>query len=184
MCLIAVAPKGLKIPLSGLKVSAKRNKDGFGFMINGEHGTVIKKGFRGLTSMYRAYLTEFKENPNREFAIHLRKASVGGISAELSHPFTFGETGGLVHNGTIHGLGSTGKSDSMLLAKMLGDLPGWSKSKEMLSLIEEYVGVSRVVTFQDGELTVINGEGGMALDGIWYSNDSILVDSGKKDVTK
>ena len=184
MCLAIYAPAGIKIPAKGLIKSWVINHDGAGYMFRDMSGKVkIKKGFGKLTDMYKSYMRDFNENPSSDFGLHLRKASKGGTSLEMTHPFPFGDNGALIHNGTISELGDSVTSDSSELADLIGGIPEIAHSPELVEMLEGYVGRSRVVVFQ-GETTILLNRDGFEMDdGVFYSNKSYKDNCAEKEVT-
>jgi hypothetical protein len=83
-------------------------------------------------------------------AVHLRKASVGGVSEDLTHPFRVGD-GWMMHNGTIKDVASTGESDSQTLAKIVSELPkDWYDNDGLVTLLSCVIGESRILMYYNG----------------------------------
>lgn len=95
-------------------------------------------------------VTKLSERNVPRAAIHMRKASVGGVSEELTHPFKIGK-GWMMHNGTVKDVAATGESDSQTLAKIITELPDdWYDCEGLVNLISCVVGESRILMFYNG----------------------------------
>ena len=131
MCLIINSPKGNKIPAEHLKKASEHNKDGFGITYIDENGelNIIK------TQMFDVFLKEIMDLEKYHTLIHMRASSAGDRGLSNVQPFECGDDM-FCHNGTIFDLvGHKTKSDSLILANLLADLPSNSARDTMLELV-------------------------------------------------
>lgn len=117
MCVIIKRPANRIIPNDFLIEAWQKNSDGWGVGFLTE-GTLIAR--RGMT-LDELLLANDSLPPESEVIVHLRKATVGDIRREMTHPFWVRPGLALFHNGTI---GRTaplpvGKSDTWQLARCL-----------------------------------------------------------------
>lgn len=85
MCLAIFKPKNQNFPSEKtLKIAWKNNSDGAGIAIKTEQGIKIIKGLMTLDSL----LNELDDSLKKfDVVIHLRYATSGFISSEMTHPF-------------------------------------------------------------------------------------------------
>lgn len=125
MCLIIVNPRAVKVKQSRIDNAISINPDGAGivFLDNGECKKSIK------SSDLRGWIKS-AEKDRRPYVAHVRYATEGAVSIKNLHPFDIkGDVGAdhhLFHNGTVNLRGTgknTHKSDTFLLAELLGTVP-------------------------------------------------------------
>ena len=187
MCIIAYAPKGVKIEERTIKTMFSCNPDGAGIMwkpLNG--GSVeIRKGFMKVEELIKAW----SEIPvDCEKAIHCRIATSGKISKECCHPFPVRPKTSmmkktvdkcymaLMHNGVIHQCTPTkgikaDYSDSMLFAaKYLYPLQKMIDKDCVKDLLESF-STSRLLIMRAGAETIMLGNW-IEDNGVYYSNST------------
>lgn len=91
MCLIAIAPKGTdkysEFFLEGLRESAKRNNDGFGFAYrDADKSVYFQKGIMSIGGLIER-LESLHLTTESELIVHLRMRSAGKVCPENCHPF-------------------------------------------------------------------------------------------------
>lgn len=92
MCLIAISPKGTNkysdFFINGIRESAYRNNDGFGFSFKKDNtkAVYIAKGYMDINKMIDE-IRDHKLKDEDELIVHLRMRSAGSISPENTHPF-------------------------------------------------------------------------------------------------
>ena len=99
MCIIAIKPEGISIPIERLKTCWEHNPDGAGFMYSENNKLKIVKGLMTFDSFIKAY---DEVNPlTKRIVIHFRYGTHGDICPDLTHPFNVNEDLALVHNGIL-----------------------------------------------------------------------------------
>lgn len=170
MCVAIFKPANVRIDKEDLRLAHRANKDGSGFAIRHRQGVYIDKGlwkFEDFWNRYKAY-------QDFEALIHFRWATLGGISAEMCHPFSVA-SGAMVHNGHIDGYGSKAQSDTLAwctqaLAPILTDNPAMLKNKAFCRMLGESIGGrNKIIVMLPDIPTVMIGKG-IEESGIWYSN--------------
>lgn len=163
MCVIIIKQSGQKLSAEVAKTSARINPHGLGIIWMDTFEVTYHK-----SSEHKVLLTE------RPFIAHFRYATIGAINKDNTHPFVCGKNCNewLMMNGTIHGLGNKKKSDSKVLAEMLGDMPRHLWKKELEKHDCRFVTVNtRNRTYQ-----IYNKELWTQRDGIWFSKPNVLQD--------
>ena len=109
------------------------NPHGAGIAYPNGRSVKVVKGMMDLGSL-RGALREI--DPDIKIAVHLRYATHGSITAQNTHPFRIGRSGSyLMHNGILSAFGKSGDrgiSDSMDLARVLGDIKDPSDRSKIL----------------------------------------------------
>jgi hypothetical protein len=160
MCIIIFKPKGKIIELPLIKEEWDRNPDGAGFAVkleNRKYPIFFKKGFMELEHLLND--PDFSKFNSKEFelVLHLRKATHGGISPLLCHPFpligrnrlTGYSTAVIFHNGVFGVKVPKGKSDTLLVAEFARRI-GFKNFKFMLHYDILNRAGSRVLLFAAG----------------------------------
>jgi len=151
----------------------RTNPDGAGFAWVATDGVHWQKGYKTFRKFLAAY-TAAAIGQEHAHLIHFRLASAGGSGMEFSHPFPVSsdmeelyalrgvsESGVIVHNGTVPGLGITGGlSDSQVLAKRLA---------RGVDLNPDDIGPSRVA--------MLTASGGVFSIGAWVTHNFGPTDS-------
>jgi gamma-glutamylaminecyclotransferase len=161
MCVIIIKQKGQRLPKEVAKTSARLNPHGLGVMWTDTFEVTYHK-----SSEHKVLLSE------RPYIAHFRYATVGAINRENTHPFQCGKNTNewLMMNGTIYGLGNKEKSDSRVLAELLGDIPRHTWKKELAKHPCRFVTINtRNKTYQ-----IYNKDLWTESEGIWYSKANVL----------
>ena len=161
MCVIIIKQKGMRLPVSVAKSSARINPHGLGI--------IWLDTFEVTYHDSKDYKTLDTKRP---FIAHFRYATIGAINRENTHPFQCGANKHewLMMNGTIHGLGTAEISDTRALAISLGEIPRHTWKTELENYPCRFVTINtRNRTFQ-----IYNKDLWTQRDGIWYSKDNVL----------
>lgn len=130
MCVICVKPKRKVIPQAYLKRMFNHEPHGAGFGVSLGNKVYFEKGFMTFEEFINAF--ERWNTEKHLVVVHFRTASVGSITANLTHPFPLTNDENhllglqgfsqsiLFHNGTIPKIASGDLSDTASLAKLLG----------------------------------------------------------------
>lgn len=176
MCWLVHKKPGKVIPEGYIDQAVKHNKDGFGISYMEDEELQVYKTLD---------LAEFKEKlgtlDDKEVVVHLRAASIGGVSVANIHPFKT-STGVMFHNGTISSFrGKTDKcpttgcldSDTKALADLISAC-NYTTISDIVPLLQHIITkTSNKLVFHenDGSVIIMNKDLGEEEDGIWYSND-------------
>lgn len=180
MCIAIVKPVGTDISRDILENCAENNPDGCGFAyINvdnqGKRRLKTRKAM-DFDSFYEKYEKAIEQNPESPFLIHFRIKTHGKIDLANCHPFQVDAEHVFIHNGTISGLKKEDDmSDTRVFNRdMLRILPkDWNKNSGIKSLIEEFIGYSKLAVLNlDGEVNIYNEQKGYWIGEVWYSNKS------------
>lgn len=99
MCIIAIKPEGISIPIERLKSCWDNNSDGAGFMYSENGKLNIVKGLMTFDSFIKSY--DDISSLNKQVVIHFRYGTHGKICPDLTHPFLINKSLALVHNGVL-----------------------------------------------------------------------------------
>ena len=172
MCVIVVKPKDQNFSDEDFVKCWNRNGHGLGYAFIQGDEIKHEKGLMVLKKALKKTKTIRKKGVDAVF--HFRIQSRGGVSAELTHPFSFSQEDNqrlLFHNGTVSQIRSGKTSDSAVLAQtLLAPL----KTESVYTILEK-LKPSRFVTVvkEDGkapEIRVFGGDGSGKVGGLWYSN--------------
>jgi len=164
MCVIIIKQKGMRLPVSVAKSSARINPHGLGIIWLDTFEVTYheSKDYRQLDT-------------KRPFIAHFRYATIGAINRENTHPFECGANSKewLMMNGTIQGLGNAQISDTKALAISLGEIPRHTWKAELEKHPCRFVTINtRKRTYQ-----IYNKHLWTERDGIWYSKSNVLQDN-------
>jgi len=171
MCLIIASPEG-KVPTCGVIEQGWRdNSDGWGLMHSNGSEIIINKGLR--FDNLKPLLEEINGSP---YVLHYRWATHGTKNIDNCHPFRITKQLYMAHNGIIQ-IECDNKlmSDTWHFAKRLREIGIDSdavKDKEVITMIEEYIGKGNKLAFLDskGNISFANENSGMWQEGVWFSN--------------
>ncbi len=174
MCLAIAAKPGAAIPASSMRGGAASNRDGGGYAFLKDGAVVIKKGFFDVGKLIEEYLQDFENNKESAFIMHFRTATHGGVSSQLTHPFTAGKAGAFVHNGVVSSLGSRDKSDTAEFAELLEDVSVTELPDVVAALDKHMARTFNKMAFLsvDNSLHFINELDGQWEGDVWYSNSA------------
>lgn len=151
---------------------------GYAYVNNGE--VIIDKGYMKLKPFEIAFFNAREAYPDSRFLLHFRIASKGTVDADNCHPF-FIHNGksAIIHNGTITDLGSynSGKSDTAILAEMLGKLPEmWYKDKLYCKLLDTAIsGYNKfAILTKENKVFLLHKYGFEHEKGIYFSNKDYM----------
>lgn len=178
MCLIIASRDG-KVPTCGvIERGWKDNSDGWGLMQSNGSEIIVNKGLRFDT--LKPLLDNLNGNP---YVLHYRWATHGNKNLDNCHPFRITKQLYMAHNGVIQ-IECDNKlmSDTWHFAKRLREIGVDSdavKDKEVVTMIEEYIGKSNKLAFLDnkGNISFANENSGLWQDGVWYSNSLSLYEN-------
>ena len=158
-----------------LERAAKNNPDGAGYAYVDDFGVVqmVKAAsYEEIKEQMSADLDNFYERTS--FLIHFRIATHGSVCGANSHPFRLSHGGVMIHNGilSIKGL-PKGVSDSKYFANnVLSKLPqNWYRTPHWTDYMEQCIGThNKIVCLYPDGFRILNEQGGIWKEGIWYSN--------------
>jgi predicted glutamine amidotransferase len=99
MCIIAIKPEGVSIPIERLKNCWDNNPDGAGLMYSENNELKIIKGLMDFDSFIKAY--NDISPLEKKIIIHFRYATHGKVCKDLTHPFDIDKDLAFVHNGVL-----------------------------------------------------------------------------------
>lgn len=175
MCIAIMVKKGLTLKENALKLCWDNNPDGAGFAWPEDGKVKVFKEVKDFDKFYTEY-KKVKETYNGNMLLHFRIATHGEVCEENCHPFLVNDKLAFIHNGIISNVVKDKKeSDTILFnKKVLQTLPvGFHKNAALKTLMEEYVGRSKLVFLDaDGEFSIVNESLGTWDSECWFSNDS------------
>lgn len=185
MCVAIFSPNGKQVPNDMLYSGWTSNRDGGGFAyVDKKAGkVVIQKGFMLYNEFQKAYEKACKENPDTPFMIHMRIRTSGHTNGNNTHPFPI-KGGAMIHNGNFFtpggkylGAKDDLKSDTRVFAENLHNILSFedvtAAGKDILRAVGGYNKI--VFLYDDARHVILNEEGGVWIDDIWYSNGSCRV---------
>lgn len=176
MCWLVLKSKNKIIKEEYIDRAALFNKDGFGIARIKDGKLHVSK-----TLDLNEFKTELAQLDDVECLIHMRAASIGGVSIDNVHPFET-SSGVMFHNGTISSFrGKTDKcaitgcedSDTKALADLIAECT-YTKITDIVPLIQHIITkTANKLAFMenDGTVIIMNKHLGQEEDGIWFSND-------------
>jgi len=187
MCIIMYSKPGVTIPEEHLDTSRLNHPHGCGltFVHPKKKKAVIYRtmDYDRFKYVYNLVAGKYRDTP---ILVHFRKLTHGTAVLDNCHPFRINNYQVFVHNGTVHPCKPDAKNEDNLSdtrifnTSVLKHLSwGWEKNKGIRSLVEEYIGFSKVVVLDNKKnVTIFNeqkGEWNKDKD-IWYSNNSYTWD--------
>lgn len=191
MCVIAIKPKGVKMPPDTfIENMWYHNSDGAGFMYANGKNVIIDKGYMDLGSFRKAIkdLEKKIDIVNTALIMHFRIGTAGGNIPANTHPFPISDSipvlqklncttkMGIVHNGIINITPRTKNiSDTMeWIASELAALYRYDKefyrNKALMQMIGNRTGSKLAFMNPDGEIFTVGNF--IEEDGMRYSNSS------------
>ncbi len=175
MCVIVYKPAGTTITRRMLKACYETNDDGAGMAFAVNNRLYVSRGYFGFRRLYRYFRKIERTYPEANILLHFRLATSGGVSADKCHPFYVNENLAFAHNGVFPKMGSDVESDTQEFNRtILQCLPeNFLKNEEIKNELERWCKeTGSKLAFMDnkGEVTLLNEDGGVWEDGIWFSN--------------
>jgi len=177
MCVIIVKPKGItSIDDKVFDKAFLTNSDGAGYMFSWKDQLYIRKPFFSITHFLQNVKKDWTYIKENNVVFHFRKATCGKLDFKNTHPYRVNRGLGMVHNGILSGLGDVkrNRSDTLVLSRMLKELPGnFLQDKHLRYLMEYYIDdeSSKLVFLDDtGEVNIVNEEAGDWYGGLWFSS--------------
>ena len=185
MCIIIDRPCGVDLEMTKLRSCSAINTDGFGVMyIDPSDGTLKTERYlpKNLIASQETFIERWEELKNVHAIYHLRFTTHGTTTMDNVHPFkvldkaTHGRDLYFMHNGCISITSSDpedkDKSDTRLfgeyvLRPLLAEFPTALENLAVQSLIEDYIGSSKLIFLDsDGLVTRL---------GKWETNEGCVV---------
>ncbi len=161
MCMILIKPKGKTVPMEHLDRASVHNKDGFGWTYVHKREMITTK-----TLNYDEFIKELSVLKDKEVLIHMRAMSAGEVSLDNVQPIDMGSEV-FCHNGTIFDLAiDPSKSDSVLMASLISDLPANPAREKMIELI-----------LRKDRAAIMDKQGKITLFGVWKEEGGIMYSS-------
>lgn len=175
MCIAIVRQAGAVIDDTTLETCDAANSDGGGYAFTRDGKVVIRKGFMDFKAFINNYHADVLENDDSTFLIHFRISTGGDASPENTHPFG-NENAAMIHNGHFFYPGSTGPSDTNILATAINEYLDKDTVVSKLKDITDWIGSGNKLAFLFGDNTfaIANEAAGHWKDRVWYSNSSYL----------
>lgn len=187
MCIIAIKPRGAKLPADEtLRTMFSHNPDGAGFMFPMNGRVEIRKGFMtydGFTQALKNVLDRLGEDT--PVVMHFRITTHGGTCPENTHPFPLTKDIGamhrlsttceigVAHNGIIHTVTPRAKdvSDTM---EYIADVvyPVWRKNHKFFKTQRILNGIRD--TISGSRMCFMTGTGDVYRVGTWVENDGLF----------
>lgn len=181
MCVIVHQPKGSHLEKERAKRLWEKNPHGGGFAFIDNTDTVQVERYMEFDEYWSAFESARSEFPKRDFLIHMRIATHGGIDLSNVHPFMVDEHTTMAHNGIIHGVPDCayGRSDSRVFVdEVLPRLPEtWLDDPYLFDMVQDWIGWSKLMFLTTNPklekgVYILNKKKGMTADGMWFSNSS------------
>ena len=168
MCLIIKKPFGRRIASDFLENAWQRNPHGWG-CFHLDQGEVIWA--RGLL------LSELIDHNDRlpldaEVYLHLRRATYGEVSHDMTHPYVVRPGVLLMHNGNIAHLApqDTARSDTSELARLLRDMLSGLSDDQAAALIRSQAFRALTAPLIEGSMVVLmDAKGPVHLGRDWHT---------------
>lgn len=173
MCLIIKKEKGLVPSTEFFENVYLFNRDGWGIMMRDNDQVLSYKGDKLEDLIYAV-----KQLKNTLAYIHMRKATVGEVSPENTHPFKLVNGAGFMHNGTIKNIEipkEEKRSDSLLFVEMLNNLMRkWGEDilfdPTIKEIIKGFIDSRILILFPDGRELIITD-----IPWYFYEKEKLLV---------
>lgn len=180
MCLAICNFKNQPLTETEVKNAWENNSDGAGILYK-QHG--VLKIYHQMTDVDKFYTKYTEVIKLSNCLVHFRVGNKGSKTRGNTHPFFINKNLGFIHNGTITTMPKDGeKSDTkvfneILLKGLARVKPTFYKSPEMLWLISEATGNSKIAFMDiDEEFSIAGEDKGEAFwdekSGNWFSNKS------------
>lgn len=178
MCILIAKQAGIAIQEKILERCFNANPDGAGFCVEIDNKLQIFKGYFTFAS----FMDAFQPYEQLKAIIHFRIKTHGPVVEENCHPFYIQDDLVFGHNGIISKVPNDAKKSDTRMFKELYLKPlvenygvDILKTPQIQSLIEDYIGASKLVMMKQGEEGFIffnKRYGNESKEGIWFSNYS------------
>jgi len=176
MCIAIYKPSGKVIPEEYLFNSFQNNYDGAGFMYIKDNAIHIHKGFMTYKNFLKTYTHKCSQHKKSPFVVHMRIATSGASSCDMTHPFKINKHLAFCHNGVLYQIPTHAyKSDTFLFNQtILQKLPeDFIENNAIVLMLADYISTDKLVFLRsDGKVYIINEDLGEWEGDVWYSNDS------------
>jgi predicted glutamine amidotransferase len=170
MCVAIFKPAGKHVSKADMKLAHAQNKDGSGFAIRHSKGIYIEKGLWSFAEFWDRYARYQEYEP----LIHFRWSTGGGVTEAMCHPFPVGN-GAVIHNGHLHGYGSSTQSDTAewctsVLGPLLATMPTLLTTPAFQRMLADSIGTRNKLAIMLPDMPTVLIGNGKTEQGIWYSN--------------
>jgi glutamine amidotransferase len=176
MCIIAYKPvEADQISVDTIYNMARVNSDGGGICYINEAGVLeVFKSLNSVTDIINhANLAVDIGSP---YLLHFRIRTHGPINFDNCQPLFVDDDHALVHNGMLDVDAFKDRSDSRVFTEdIIATFPlGWFESDGVWLILTDFVGSWNKIAVMndDGDVRIINEDGGIWDNGVWYSNSS------------
>jgi hypothetical protein len=153
------------------------NSDGAGLAWVDETGLRVRKGYFSWRELWKA----MRGLKQYAAVLHCRLATNGSVKADNCHPFLLNNGVAVAHNGIakVEPL-EADMTDSESFA--IKYIEPWSQDElrtdRVTNLLEQALGAGNKMALLDtsGQITLLNGEGGVEFKDVWFSNHSYCED--------
>lgn len=173
MCLLSYYPPHAMPDREALLAGAEVNGDGAGFAIWLGPGSFWLHTSSDTAEVIEKFARVREGWPEGPALTHLRLTTTAAGDRNLQ-PFLVKGLGVFAHNGTVHGLASEERSDSLALAQ--DRLPGLSPAEAAVYLEDLFAGTSNsaALVAADTGMVKLIGRWRYLQNGVWHSNSDYL----------
>lgn len=173
MCIIIHKPKNSRLSDKQIKQAWRSNPDGAGFCVRTKDSWLVGKGYMTLTQ----YMTALEKYRDKELLLHLRIATHGTISADMTHPFLGDDHSYpiLAHNGVVSNWGDKTESDTYQLYHQVISKLDCTNALRTLDYIADATGSKFAYIDRSGELELI---------GVFHDHHGLQVSNFSLDTPK
>ena len=182
MCVIIAQPKGSHLEKDVAKRCWDKNSHGGGFAFINDAGTMELEKYMEFDEYWKAFENARSLNPGRDFLLHMRIATHGGINLDNVHPFVVNENTVMAHNGILSRVPDYSEDDRsdtrVFIDEVLPELPAnWLDRPYLVDMVEEWMGWSKLSFLTNDvrlekSMYILNENSGDWDNGMWFSNNS------------
>ena len=176
MCIIAYKPvEASAISPDTVYTMARINSDGGGICYINEAGKLeVFKTLKDLDGIIGHM--SLADDIGSPYLLHFRIRTHGPVNFDNCQPFFVDDSHAIVHNGILNVEAYKDRSDSRVFTEdIVATFPlGWFDSDGVWTIMKDFVGSWNKIAVMrdDGDVRIINEDGGLWDNGIWYSNSS------------